>query len=682
MLAPVPSTVVTLDFELYYSKDYNLRALTTEGYVRDARFEVIGVGVKVGGRPAVWMEGSDFETWLPRVPWHQVAVLAHHAHLEGLILSHHFNVRPGFWLDTLSMSRAVHGGTERSALEHLAELYGIGSKGKELEQTKGKRRRDFTPEEWLRFGVYGNNDVELTAQLLARMLPGFPLSELHLIDMTVRMFSEPSFVANQDVLRVALAAEREQKRQTLERVARYAGELKKGQTPLDAVKKLVGSSEKLAGLLRTLGVEPEMKEGKNGDIYAFASTDPAMQALLEHENPEVQALAEARVSVKSTIGVSRMERFLGIASRGAFPIYLKYAGAHTHRWSGGDSQNAQNMNRGGALRASLEAPPGHELVVADSGQIEPRVTGWLAGEESLMATFRRNDAMGKAGDIYSDEGSVYFRKPLSKEKTPVERQVSKNMIIGLGYNMGGLKFGTYLLAGMNGADPVQFGDKELSEFNVDVSRFEGGLYNPREEDGPTNGDMVRRLATRLPYAQMLKHVAVAAHLVRLYRAKNKRIVQLWKSMEQLLAVMAMPGGDPREVRQVFGPLRVRHEGLTLPGGLTLRYDKLRRTADGYRYWGFKEGRMQWLKVYGGLLTENVVQKIARDIVAEQALVVRAAGHRIATSSHDELVAVVPEGTGAACLEFMLKAMKVAPAWCQGLPLNASGGVGHSYGAVK
>lgn len=690
--APIPSTIVTLDFESYYSKDYNLRKLTTEGYVRDPRFEVIGVSVAVGPRPAVWMEAHDFAAWAARFPhWSRVAVLAQHAHLEGLVLSHHYNIRPGFWLDTLSMSRLVNGPGGPTGkghkLEVLAPFYGVGAKGEDLQKTKGKRRRDFTAAEWLEFGVYGRNDVDLTRGVYPRMAAQVPLSELHLIDATIRMFSEPTFRANQNVLREALAQERAKKRAALlalsstewllERLRASPEELTAAEREaLESAREQLASSEKFAALLKGLGVDPPTKQNPKGEtIYAFAKSDPGMHELLEHENPEVQALAEARLAVKSVIGESRMERFLDIAKRGAFPIYLKHAGAHTHRSSGGDSQNAQNLNRGGALRAALEAPPGEELVVADSGQIEARVTAWLAGEQALLETFKRNDALGEAGDFYADEGSRYFRKEISKKTHPVERQTSKSMVLGLGFGMGTMKFGTELLKGMLGAPPVQFTTREVLQYGVDVFEFE---QRPYGRSGETNGQVVRTLTTRLSYGELLPHMAVTDYFVRLYRSTNSRIAQLWRTMESLLGTMATP-----KASATFGPLRVEHERVWFPNGTFLRYDKLRRTGDGYRYWGYKDGRMQWTKIYGGLFTENVVQKIARDIVlGEQALIVRAAGYRLVTTTHDELVCSVPEARGAECLAFMLKTMKAAPVWCAGLPLNASGGVARSYGAVK
>lgn len=693
-LGPIPSARVVLDFETYYSADYSLSKLTTEAYVRDPRFEVIGVGVKVGSRPSVWMEADAFRAWASRVRWEGVALLAHHAHFDGFALSHHFGIRPGFWLDTLSMSRALRGPGKGNDLGSTAERFGVGRKGEERERAIGKRRRDFTPEEWLRYGVYCNNDVELTASLAERMLTGFPLEELWLIDMTVRMFTEPAFVADLDLLGRTLDDEREKKRKVLTAVAQQAGvQVPPGATveqALEAARKVLSSSDKFADLLRSLGVEPGTKEGKKGTIYAFAASDPAMHALLEHERDEVRALAESRLTVKSTLIETRTERFIGIARRGPFPIYLKYCGAHTNRWSGGDSQNAQNLNRGGALRAALLAPPGHVLVAADSGQIEARVTAWVSGEQGVLDTFRRLDALGydergePLGDFYSERGSVYFGKPLSKKTTPVERQTAKSMELGLGFGQGWFSFAANLLKGFMGAPPVQFTAEQVALFGVDVAEFRDV---PQWRGGPTGAERVAELeatGARLKHpgpGALLIHCAVTAHLVRLYRRSNARVAAFWKTCDQLLGVMEPSEGDPLAVRARVGPLEILRHAIRKPNGLVLHYPGLKRTANGYMYLGGKSGR-EPTSVYGGLLTENIVQSLARDVMAEQALWARAAGYKVATTTHDEIVLVVPEANGARALADMLRIMKRPPAWCAGLPLNATGAVARSYGDCK
>lgn len=703
-------TLVSLDFETFYSSEYSLSKMTTEAYVRDERFEVIGVGVKVNRQPTVWLEEWDFRRWCASVDWSRVAILSHHAHFDGLIMAERYGVRPAFHYCTMSMGRALFG---EGGLDKLAMRHGLGTKGDAISsgRTRGKRRRDLTQREWQAFGDYCRLDVDLMFRLLELMGPNFPALEFWLVDSTVRMFTEPVFSADLEVLRKALAVEREKKRAFLTRVAEESTgrRVKPGEDPLEVARATLSSADKFAELLRSMGIEPQTKPNKKGEpIWAFAKTDPGMAALLEHERDEIRFLAEARLAVKSTIVETRTERLIGIAQRGRVPFYLKYSGAHTHRWSGGDKMNPQNFNRGGELRDAIIVEEDEaEIVVADSGQIEARVLPWLAGESGLLETFRRNDAkklawdaafkkylaLGKSekeakqlagdpGDFYSDVGSSFFLKRISKAETPIERQLSKNMILGLGFNMGWGKFGLELLKGMLGSDPVQFTAVEAAKFNVDV---EAWLLRRFGLDGATCRDQAewahRTYNVRISLPEFLTHCAVAAHFVGLYRTRNPRITALWKTCEDIIRVMERPEGDPNAVRMRFRGLEVLRHAIRKPSGLVLRYPGLRKVKGGYTYLGGKSGR-EVVKIYGGLLTENLVQSLARDIVAEQALRVRADGVKLATTTHDEIVAVVAKGRGAATLEQMVAHMRTPPAWCRDLPLNAEGGSGTSYGAVK
>lgn len=648
------TTIVDLDFESFYSKEYTLRKLTTEAYVRDERFQTLGVGVSVNGSPSVWLEAWEFEAWAKRVDWSRVAVCAHHAHFDGLILSHHYGIRPAFWFCTLSMGRVLH---DRAGLADLAEKYQIGAKGHELANVQGLRREDMTQAQWNALGGYCRNDVDLMRGLRGLMRPSFSGSELRLIDMTVRFFTEPTLVADTDVLTRALTDERARK-------ARFLDALN-AQCEGDARAHLA-SADKFADLLRAVGIDPPTKLGKKGEIYAFAKSDPGMAELLESKRDDVRFLAEARLAVKSTIIETRTERMLGIAQRGAVPLYLKYSGAHTHRWSGGDKMNPQNFNRGGALRDALLAPEGHVLVVVDSGQIEARKVAWLANEPALLDAFRRNDAI-ENGDFYSDVGGSFFGKKLSKKETPKERQLAKAMILGLGFGMGWLKFGLELLKGLLGTDPVRFTGADVTRFGVDVTGFAGRAYGQQ-----TCGDAVRKATSRLEYDDLLVHCAVADYFVRRYRDTNPRIVKLWRACEEV--IKAMDAGTAFR----FRGLEVERHAIRKPGGLVLRYPGLRRSESGWSYMNGHERS----KIYGGLLTENLVQSLARDVVAEQALAIQAAGYRIVTTTHDEVVACVPEAQGETALAVMLDAMKKPPAWCADLPLNAEGGIARRYGDAK
>ena len=124
--------IVTIDFETYYDKDFSLSKMTTEAYVRDPRFEVIGVGVKINNNPTDTYSGSNVGRFLNSLDYSDKAILAHNTYFDGLILSYHYGIQPRLWLDTMSMSRPVYKLTVGGSLAKLAEATGVGIKGDEV----------------------------------------------------------------------------------------------------------------------------------------------------------------------------------------------------------------------------------------------------------------------------------------------------------------------------------------------------------------------------------------------------------------------------------------------------------------------------------------------------------------------------------------------------------------------
>ena len=129
--------LITLDFETYYDKQYSLRKVTTEEYVRSSDFEVIGLGVKVNNNPTEWASGThkQVKEYLHTFPLGAAMVLAHNTMFEGAILNWKFDIKPKVYTDTLCISRAVNGVEVSSSLDALSERYGVGTKGKEVLNT-------------------------------------------------------------------------------------------------------------------------------------------------------------------------------------------------------------------------------------------------------------------------------------------------------------------------------------------------------------------------------------------------------------------------------------------------------------------------------------------------------------------------------------------------------------------
>lgn len=420
--------IITVDFETYYSKTLGFKTHTTEEYVRHDDFHVIGVSVAIEDDPPEWFSGTheEIKIWFTRFDWANAAVLAHNTQFDGAILSWIFGIRPKLWLDTLCMARAVHGVEVGNSLAVLAERYNIGAKGTEVENALGLRREDFPADQLARYGDYCCNDNAITYQLFSRMMENeFPKGELKVIDITLRMFIEPTLVLNQHKLEQHLDGVVKKKEQLLEAA--------------DTNRTQIMSNRKFAELLEQLGVPPPEKvSARTGrTTYAFSKTDPGFNNLLEHEDFRVQTLVAARLGVKTTLEETRAQRFISIAQRGPLPVPIKYYAAHTGRWGGDDKINLQNLpSRGphaGKLKKAIEAPEGHVLIDADSSQIEARIVAWLSGQTDLVEAFDN----GK--DVYKIMAAAIYGKGV-EEISKEERFVGKTTILGAGYGMGANKF--------------------------------------------------------------------------------------------------------------------------------------------------------------------------------------------------------------------------------------------------
>ena len=420
--------LITIDFETYYDRDFSLSKLTTEEYVRDHQFEVIGVGIKVNNEGTEWASGTreQLKQYLHTFNWAESMVLAHNTLFDGAILSWVFDIHPRVYTDTLCIARALHGVEVGGSLRALSERYEIGAKGTEVLNALGKRRADFSEQDLSLYGDYCINDVELTYKLFNIFLKkGFPKQELMMIDLTLRMFTEPMLELDIGLLEQHLEDTRERKDQLLEDAGISREDLM--------------SNPKFAAVLEGLGVKPPMKislrTGK--ETFAFAKNDEEFKALADHEDDRVQSAVAARLGTKSTLEETRTQRFIDISKRGTLPVPVRYYAAHTGRWGGDDKINMQNLPsrgpNGKKLKRSILAPEGYTLIDCDSSQIEARVLAWLAGQDDLTQAFANNE------DVYKVMASRIYGVP-EDEVTKDQRFVGKTTILGAGYGMGAVRF--------------------------------------------------------------------------------------------------------------------------------------------------------------------------------------------------------------------------------------------------
>ena len=621
--------IVTIDFETYYDKDFSLSKMTTEQYVRSDLFEVIGVGIKVNNYPTDWYSGSDPAKFLKSLDYSDKAILCHNTAFDGAILSWHYGIKPKLWLDTLSMARPTHQMTVGGSLKALATYYKLGAKGEEVILALGKRKADFTPEELARYGEYCKNDVDLTYQLFKKLCKGFPTSELMVIDQTLRMYTEPTIELDRELLEQHLEEVKAKKRDLITDM---------GLTGIsdEAITKTLMSNQIFAKYLTNLGVEPPKKisprTGK--ETLAFGKTDKEFIELLEHPNEKVQVAVAARLGVKSTLEETRTENLIGVSERGRLPIMLNYYGAHTGRFSGGDKLNLQNLPARGnnTIRRALKAPKGQVLVACDSSQIEARMVAWVAEQHDLVSAF----AQGR--DVYSEFASEVYGRTITKDDK-VERFVGKTCILGLGYGMGAEKFRRTLEIGQG-------------DISVKISLDQ------------------------------------ADRIVRLYRQKNHKIVSLWQKCGS-----ALGGIVARQTGSIAKMLEYDEQGIRLPNSLYIRYPALRANGTNYEYISdartyrkaIKERVMtgqvdeiSWTKIYGGKVTENLIQAMARIVVSEQMTAIGQHYH-VAFQVHDEIIITAPEDRASEAEQHLVRIMSTAPSWCTDLPVACEAGYATNYG---
>lgn len=412
--------LVTLDFETFYSKEYSLSRMTTQEYIDDERFEVIGVAVKVGAAEPIWCSGEwqEIAMFLTEFDLPNSMVCCHNAVFDGAILSRRFGIYPGKIVDTLSMARAMHGTEVGGSLSKLVTHYGLGQKGTEVVDAIGLVRTAFSQQQLDTYGNYCINDVELTYKLLFCLLPHFNKTELDLIDITIKMYTDPQLVLDESILEGHLESVRARKEELL--------------AACGVDKDSLMSNIKLADTLMDLGVDPPIKISKTTgkSAYAFAKSDEEFKALLDYPDETVQAVVAARLGVKSTLEETRTERLINIAKqRYNLPIPLKYYGAHTGRWSATEKINMQNLPRDSALKKGIQAPPGYVLIGVDLSNIELRVNMFLAGEQAPL------EVLASGRDIYREFGSMVFGvEPEEIDKD--QRFISKTAVLGLGFGAG------------------------------------------------------------------------------------------------------------------------------------------------------------------------------------------------------------------------------------------------------
>lgn len=645
---------VVADWETYWAKGYSLseKAWTTEKYIRDEQFLAHGCGFSLEGKDPFWLEGAQLERFIRALPWHKIALIGHNLQFDGSIFSWRYGVTPALYIDTIGMSRALVGQhSAKHSLDAISQLLLGTGKLEGLYETRGLRI--LPPHIKYRLVEYCKRDVMLTWRLFKLFAPHFPREEYYVMDWMLRQFTQPQLYLDDELLVQHLANVKQQKRDILaatycELTETFVEHL--NDTHIAALRKLLGSAPKYAKVLQSLGVTPPTKINDKGKVtFAFAKTDEAHKALLEHDDLRVQAVVGARLDTKSTLEETRTARYLDAAPRGAWPVGYNYSGAqNTHRMSGnqGGGGNPMNLPRGGTLRKAIICDDKYVQLVLDQKQIECRLALWYGSlsSKAIGEELKSLELMRTGGDLYSHFAGMMFGRVINKNDDPNERQIGKSATLGLGFGMGPARFLDYCKA---------------------------------------NGSVID---------ETMAEAAVA-----LYRNTYKGVRAMWQTWEAAFLAAhgkkktrggygtVMDGYEPEfwdigpvEICKdpIFGSISARLQN----SGLLLKYPDLQWDADGECTYKDGNGRA---KMFGGKWMENIVQHSARMILLPQAVKINKR-YPVVMSTYDEVVCLVRNDKLAIeeAISYTTELMRTPDERFPGLPLDVDYGYHQRYGEAK
>lgn len=655
---------VVVDFEAYYDDICTVKKLGNYAYFRHPKSDIYLV--------SIFGRGIHFVGHPTEAPWHLIngrRWLAHSAGFDSE--AYEFlqgiggcpkDVNPSCWIDTADLSAYL--GYPRNLAGCVRHLFGVTlNKAVRDSMMKGRYWWQFSDEEKAAIIQYADDDA-IAWCVWQELCPLWPEHEQWLSAHTLRMAKRgiPCDPAKID-----------------------AG--------IDTLLKMIFELERL---LPWLGEDDE-----NGKPYALQSragikmacdlADVPVPASTSMKNQEfLDWLDEYGTQVPSLVVLTRYRRTkrqldvyqamrTRIRADGRVDAGLKYYGADaTGRWAGGGGFNLQNFLRlplyctatyewsdvpvdGGHtldVRACIVASEGNVLIIPDLSQIEPRVLNWAVGNKAFLDLVRSGYGTYEA---HAKESGYVWEGKLKKVK-PHMYALFKARFLALGYGAGWRKF--IAMAALYITDKAEFD----AVFAADVTPEQEAAFIEYLEWLVANmGHAPSRAAlktyrtdldayTKKVWINSWLQVSDFRNRSPLLASNDKKKPGLWKTL-----------GDDFKAS-----LKDQYYELELPSGRSLRYFDV-SDAKGWTARRTRGGKPD--RVYGGLITENMTQAIARDVFAHGIRLVEEAGFKIIFHVHDEIVVEAPVGTDPAPVMALLCA---APSWALTLPVASEAAVSGHY----
>jgi len=304
-----------------------------------------------------------------------------------------------------------------------------------------------------------------------------------------------------------------------------------------------------------------------------------------------------------------------------------------------------------AMRGVIIAPPGKKIVDVDLSNIEGRVLAWLAGEEWKLQAFRDFDK-GIGPDLYIASYARTFRVSLEEAK----RQIGKVLELSMGFQGGVGAFVTFAAA-----------------FSIDLEALDGGAI-PADVWAEAENFHEWALEQKRPTFGLSKKAFMTCDsLKRLWRRAHPGIESLWKAVENACVEAVNNEGENFIAGKCAATRRGNWLRIVLPSGRALSYPAPRVEDGKISFMGLNQYSRKWSRIstYGGKITENMTQAVARDVFKSCYPRVIDAGYSPRLPIHDELICYAPDGLLYGP-EHLSSLMAQTPAWAPGLPLAAAG----------
>ena len=662
---------VAIDFETYYDtkSDYTLQKMTPVQYVNDPRFDAYLVSIAKE-------DGTSFAKNPAEVNWAEfdgVTFLAHNAAFDSQVFLalEYRGVIPKFkkrWICTADMAAFL--GYPRNLAGALEAVTGDKMSKQIRSDMDGKHFRDAVSEGFATELLdYAKKDAEKTLLLWQLCGDLFPDIERK-VSAQNRLSGRRGVCIDVEKCKAGI--------KTLKQVLQKAMDA----LPWVAEGKAASSTVEINRYCVSKGVEPPTTwSRKDLEFKRWEKT-----------HPEMKDIIEARLTVAGMgAHIGRLEKMLAQTDdQGVMRHSIKYFGSHTGRYASGRTDDTAAIASTGPvnllnlpknpvhdvdMRGMIIPPKGFKLVTVDYSQIEPRVALWLAkDQEALDAIFKaegRNIYWAAAVKL----GWITPTTPLKEFKANKQLYaLTKAVTIGLTYGMGVAKFFTIMLT--EGTDIKILPRSEWPEIDHD-SRLAKAIRNGLDHDLSDLDNPELESYFGLFFA--------CDKIVCEWRAKNTKIMEYQKRLE---AAMVMPCSS-----------NLPAFAFRLPSGRNRPYfrccervvEKTTREGDGKKvtravkqYAAATTYNGPLMNIYGGILLENLVQSLSRDIMAYSAYAIEEAHptYNYWWSVHDELIFAVPEAEAAQAkktIEEMMCSNKYIDSWIQGLPLAVEGEIRDCYG---